>query len=607
MHVLLLLVVSLVSLTSCSGYRRVSNTESGVTAGAARVPNSNLPFIVDNKPACIGMVQDFCRTLFSPENQGSMRFNMGESVFDVRMGETDNDFDERDYEFLLAKLRAWPKLPPEFRETLLAHGFREKLRRHLARVSRGKMTLQQRIDNMRDEEEINSIWSLGLRVVVLTKMEKMFPQYTRIKEDFMPIELRYEAQRQRRMLNARVAKALWTDHPNWREVERKFEKVKLIYKEVIQEAKSLPEVVRRDWLQRIGSVDLVIPGADPEEDLENCSKNEANAYYLSEKNYITVCAGDFNTEEIEQTLAHEMGHALDLGRSRFIYVQASALGEALGELKERSCGKQPFSCEHWQETKAGYLKDLGHLRMFKPQLPDFNICLQEKKVDDDMPEEYIQRVAKEEVEYTVASLARRNVFLRIISPEIPMPDGKNQRNPMYMNPCGYYLWETQAQPLDDDVSLLLFFTAEYRCSKIENRNEKFRQSIEVAKAMQHESSKATIRMEGEFSARTRLNRDGYASAPTERFADNLGQLVFARLLKEETDVRKRRARYLTNNAWLCRQPGIQALFPGEANIQRSYYVEAHSEIGDRQKELLSEEIREVLDCKADFTPRHCEL
>ncbi len=533
--------------------------------------------------------------------------DLGTSKYAVRLGATENDFDERDYEFLQAKLKSWPKLPVDFRQGLSRYGFREKLQRHLRRAARREMSLPLRIENMRNEEEINSIWNLALREAVLTRMERLFPGYAKVKEDFMPLELRYEAQRQRRMLSAKVSAAIWSDHQNWRRVEREFARVKTVYKQVVNEQLGISAELKKDWLARIESVRLVIPGSDPELEMEGCSRTESNAYYFREKNYITVCAGDFNAEEIEQTLAHEISHALDIGRSRHLAKMQSSLGEGLLTLKEMSCSKKAFDCGRWQAFRDSFSENLKPLESFVPQLKSFNQCLQEKPVRSEIPDEYASRIAKEEVDGILGDLARRDVFLRIISPEMPMPDGSRHRNPMHLNPCGYYLWDTQVQPLDQDVSLLLFFTAEYRCSALPDRAEKFRTSIEAAKQMQTQFTRSSLRMDAEFSSRYRLERDGYSSSPTERFADNLGQVVFAHLLKQEADVRQRRARYLANNAWLCRRPSIQQLFPGEAKIQRSYYVESHSETGQRQKELLSEDIREALDCKQDFTVRQCRL
>lgn len=568
---------------------------------------SALEFLERDKPACLSMVQDFCQTLFSPENQGSLKFEIGESKYHIRLGETENDFREADYEFMKAQLLAWGKLPAEFRENLNESGYKEKLEKHLKRMARTKMTLKDRIANMRSEEEIDSIWNQAFRETVLTRMEKQVPGYAKIKEDFMPLEIRYESERQRRVLLAKVARAIWANHPNWKEVEQTFERVRNVFKLVVNDQKHLAKELKADWIARLDSIKLMIPGADPEVDMANCFRDEANAYYYREENYITVCAGDFNSEEIEQTIAHEMSHALDLGRSRYLYQISSPVGAALQDLKDMSCDHSKFSCEKWQAAKTAFPSHLDHLQAFRPQAKEFNQCLMEKEVKDSIPADYLDRVARESVEGILSDLAKRNVFLRIISPELPLPNGTTQRNPIHMNPCGYYLWDSKVQPLDDDVSLLLFFTAEYRCSENKDRAERFKSAIESAKALQTSFSRSTIAMEGQFSGRWRLDRDGYASAPTERFADNLGQMVFARILKEEPDVRKRRARYLANNAWLCRKPSLQQLFTAEAKIQRSYYVEPHSETNQRQKELLSEDIRETLACKKDFDGGQCRL
>jgi hypothetical protein len=587
-------------LVSCSVKKPQENLERKPAATA-------YSFIDDGKPQCLNMVQDFCQTLFAPQNQGKLNFDMGDAKYKISLGETENDFQQEDYEFLRAKLLGWSRLPKEFRDVLSKFDFKPKLQRHLARAARQSMNLQRRMENMRDEEEIDSIWNLAFRQAVLAKMERAYPGFSAIKEDFLPLELKYEAERQRRVLLAKIAVALWADHENWHRVERKFEKVKKTFEEVVQANDQIPADIKNDWVARLESVKLIVPGSDPEVEMGNCFSNESNAYYFREKNVITVCAGDFNTEEIEQTLAHEMSHALDIGRSRYLFQLNSPFGKGLHELKEMSCSKKQFSCDNWAQTKEKFTTDAEDLKNFQPQLRDLNVCLQENSIDKKMPEDYVERVAREDVEGTLAHLARKNVFLRIISPEMPLPDGSKQRNPMHLNPCGYYLWDTEVQPLDDDVSLLLFFAAEYRCSRENDRAEKFKQAIETAKRLQEVSTKAAVRMEGEFSDRYRLDRDGYASSPTERFADKLGQMVFAKLLSEDPDVRRRRARYLANNAWLCRKPSIQQLFPGEAKIQRSYYVEPHSETGQRQKELLSPEIRKSLECKQDFELHQCGI
>ncbi|MFW1406218.1 hypothetical protein ACEV85_23505, partial [Vibrio parahaemolyticus] len=62
-----------------------------------------------------------------------------------------------------------------------------------------------------------------------------------------------------------------------------------------------------------------------------------NAYYYRYLNVITVCAGDFNSEDIVLTLAHEMAHALDISRSFYLQKVNSELGVAQKEIRDQVC------------------------------------------------------------------------------------------------------------------------------------------------------------------------------------------------------------------------------------------------------------------------------
>lgn len=96
------------------------------------------------------------------------------------------------------------------------------------------------------------------------------------------------------------------------------------------------------------------------------------------------------------------------------------------------------------------------------------------------------------------------------------------------------------------------------------------------------------------------------ASPAERFADALAAEVFARILAQVPERPRRRALYLANTAWLCRKPSLEVLYPEEARIERRLSVEAHSETGVRQQELLSTPLRDALQCKSDFAAqREC--
>lgn len=563
--------------------------------------------IAEQKPSCLGMVRTFCQNLYRPENQGKMVLPLAPETLEIRKGKTANDFSQAYYEFALSEIHNREQLPKGFRERLVQRNYFRKLREYLSRKPARKMTLEDRIEILRLADEIDSIWSSAIQETVLKRMEKKYPGYSSLPEDLVPLELKHEANRIRAILISEIATAVWTDHPNWKKVEKQFEEVRRTFHDVIQRHLDLPKDVKRDWLKRLASVRLVLPGSDPEVDMYSCTKTEDNAYYYTHKNYLTVCAGDFNAEDIRQTLAHELAHSLDLDRSMTIHENESKLGVAIAALRKDSCTPKTYNCLDWQKFKENYVTNYADFDRFSLQVPELHACLKNRSTKSPIPEEYLQRVAREEVQDTVSVLAEQNTFLRIITPELPMPDGSFQKNPMYLNPCGYYLWDHQSHPFDEELSLLLFFTSEYRCSPELPNDVRFKHAIEEATELQKTLVYSRVRREGEFSTRWRLNADGYAASPVERFADALASEVFADILHKIKSVEKRRALYLANVAWLCPRPSLQQMLPHEARIQTQFYNDAHSDDFQRQKELLPEVIRDAIVCQKDFDTAECPI
>lgn len=589
----------------------VSCSHTPMTTTYVETPTASdapaLRFINEIEPPCLGMVQSFCKSLYAPGNWGRLQIPLPTETYEIRRGQTTNDFTQVYYEYAQSQLRQRDRFPPEFRSALLQRNYFQKLRAYLARKPRREMSIEDRVEMLRLSGEIESIWSGALLETVLKRMEKRFPGYSRTPEDFMPLELANESKRERGRLVAEISKAIWLDHPNWQRVQKRFEQVRAAYRKVIKQHPNLSEEIKTDWLARLDSVRLMVPGGDPEAEMYDCSRTEENAYYYTKKNYITVCAGDFNAEDMAQTLAHEMAHAFDIDRSIAIYEAKSELGSQIEALRRRSCGPIRYSCADWDQFKEALPERTEALENFKPQAEEFNACLQPRSVSQDMDSDYVDRIAHEDAQDSVSSLAQRQVFLRMISPKLPLPDGSKRTNPAFMNPCGYFLWENPTPPFDEELSLLLFFTAEYRCTDNLTPGVRFQKAIETATRLQAQIVAARIRMEGQFSSRWRLNADKNAASPTERFADVLSGLAMGQLLKDEPLVEKRRATFLANTAWLCAKPSLRHALPKEAAILKQFYAEPHSETFIRQQEVFSPEIREALQCQLDFEPKECRL
>ena len=266
-----------------------------------------------------------------------------------------------------------------------------------------------------------------------------------------------------------------------------------------------------------------------------------------------------------------------------------------------------FSCQDWTRFKNEYPAALAALRGYVPELPEFNRCLARRSGSVSLSAERARSGATREIRERLAELASSDYFLRIVKEKIPLPSGKLQKNPNYLNPCSYYMWSNEEEPIDDGLSTLIFFTAEYRCAEGPDDSARLRQALAKAQEMSVAVVTEAMLNEGEFSNRRSLEIDGIASSPAERFADVVGSHALSRTLAKMDLVWERRNAYLASSSWQCERPGLASLFPTESAVQREWELDAHSEGRDRIYESLSSPVREVLLCEKDFDFKECAL
>jgi hypothetical protein len=333
-----------------------------------------------------------------------------------------------------------------------------------------------------------------------------------------------------------------------------------------------------------------------------------NAYYYSHLNLITVCAGDFNSEDIILTLAHEMSHALDVDRATYLFYRQSELGQKLAKLRGEVCSAKPaYSCEDWGQFKENLGSGKLALSSFEPDLPEFQRCLKKSQTSKSLDRDSLARISAKMSKDRISSMASSDLFLRLIKDKIPLKNGKLQKNPNYMNPCGYYLWSKDQESLEDDLYTLLFFTYEYQCSKLATSEEKLKSSIETAQSLTASILSQALATEGEFSNSPELVLEGFASPPFERFADVIGTYAVAEYLRKVRSTWDRRSVYLASSSWLCQEPSLESVYPKESKIEKLFSVSSHSEGEERKKEVLSAPIRSALRCEKDFDFKECTL
>ncbi len=581
------------------------STEAPKTPEPLRTFSSETLYSPAERPQCKSMLDSYCNVLYSPDTQGNLEVKRTQDSIKVLQGETRNQFSQVFFRYSQAKLLRQKNLPHDFYSVLKRGFYFDKLKVFLERTPRTTMTLDQRLASEQLDFELGYIWSTAFNETILSRMNQKFPGFHKLPETMIPVELQLERRRQRRGLVSDISKAIWRGDRNWANVENSFVRLQDSYLRMIARLDIAPET-RKEWAKRIMEVQLVLPGAFPAISNEECSSTTVNAYYYTYLNVLTICAGDFNSEDIIQTLAHEMGHALGVDRSQYLFESTSKFGKELSSLRTNVCSPKTFSCPAWTAYKDNFAESLKSLDGFKADLPEFQRCLKRRETFKEFATEDAARFARNITADRISDLASSDRFLRITKPELPTPNGKSQRNPNYMNPCSYYMWSLGEEPIDDELTTMMYFSAEYNCSTQEGP-ARMKNAIEVAKAMTTQVLQRTLVIEGEYSARSLLETEGFSSPPFERFADVIGSYAMAELLKEYPNSNDRQNHFLASSSWQCLAPSLASHFPEESSIEKEYIFDPHLEGDQRRKELFSGPLREAIGCRKDFEFKECTL
>ena len=595
----LLVFINLFLIMSCT------TSETIKTSEPLRTFSSEQYYPLSEKPQCKGLLDQYCNFLYSPDTLGNVEVKRADGSMKILQGETRNQFSQVFVRYSRAKIKNEQHFPKDFNRILLRHHYFEKLKAFIDRHPRGSMSVGERLSSEQLDYELGYIWSSAVNETVILRMNKQFPGFHQTPDQLVPIELQIERRRQKRNLISEISKAIWHNDENWRSVEESFSKLRESYVRTLIKL-DIPDSIRTDWTRRIAEVQLVLPGAFPEISNEECSTTTINAYYYTYLNVITICAGDFNSEDVLQTLAHEMGHALGLDRGQYLFEKTSDFGKQLLGLRKNVCSPEAFSCEKWNDYKSQFGSFLQSLNGYKPELPEFNRCLKRRVTSNSLADGDIQKFSRSIVADRISELASNDRFLRITKPQLPMKNGKNQKNPNYLNPCSYYLWNEGEEPIDDELTTLMFFTAEYRCSE-KVGPEKLKNAIETSKEMTQQVISKALAIEGEFSGRNELETQGFSSPPFERFADVIGSYAMAEYLSVLKQPWDRRNKFLASTSWVCIAPSLASHFPDESSIEKEYIFDSHTEGDQRKKELFSLPIREVIGCEKDFEFDECKL
>jgi hypothetical protein len=554
---------------------------------------------------CAHTVEHFCDDLFSKKHKGNVDLKVGDRTIPVRMGDTPNGFDNSFFAFEQAKLGSRHRLPADVAAHLEHDHYFDRLDGYLKIRSMRALSRLQKLGVERTQSELSTIWNQAIEAAALERVEKQHPGFG--SRETEPAAWTQDYNDIKDQLGRDVYTAIWKESPAWKKVEHDFQEVREEYLRALREMPGLSDDIRREWIERMSTVRLVIPGADPDGNLEaDCPTTAWNAFYRSDNHTVTVCAGAFNSGEFQAVLAHELSHSLGLGRSKFVFWMDSRLGKQMDALRDEVCKNAPLDhCPAgWPALKHDFPDLLQDFDSFHATLPEFLACLQYHHITRQPATQELHQMADGIARQMAGDASDNHKFLKLVERETPLRNGSDEPNIGYLEPCDK---RTPIKPeYDPQNSLLLLFTMEYLCDPQGTNSERLTRAANSAQALQTQIEEKVMTMGGPYSDEPTMAQYGYAESAEERWADNLGFHVFARLLEKDPSVLHRRQIFDANIAGFCDPRSMLQAHPNAAQAEKEFSLEAHSLAKQRRQETLIQPIREALACQKDFQGKDCQ-
>jgi hypothetical protein len=271
-------------------------------------------------------------------------------------------------------------------------------------------------------------------------------------------------------------------------------------------------------------------------------------------------------------------------------------------------GKKGMTCSEWKDWKSGYADDLKLAKLTPEQDERFLACFQSKRLKGDPPAATLDYIAREWVQSELEAQARRDRFIRLTKETEILRNGSVHPSAAYLDPCGIFYVYDGLDPYSSEFTLNVFFVNEYRC-QLESSADRctkapevcLEAAIEGAQGLEYQLRRKGLSIQTRYSSVRELQRQGYAEDIEEDLSDHLGQLAYAKYLEKNESQAERRSRFLATVASLCDEPSLAKLYPAEAQIQKKYYIDSHSEGLDRRRKLLIDPVRKALGCEKDFS------
>ncbi len=591
----------------------VTHTVSPPSTARPKSTAPAAPVTPKNGKGCADLIDQHCSDLFKTSTDpkdprpGNREFTIAGEKASLKFGDSEKGISLGLISFIDRKLEARNNPPPDFHAALEKEGYYTDLQKLKNEANLVPRSIQNLNAFSKMVSKIGEKHNDALENASIQRVESKFPGYSTKENPTVEEEFFFSDAKESIVKDS--SENLWKGTEKWANVEKQFNEMQLNFVEYLKERKTLSPALKKAWIEKIRSVKLVYPD---NLDGSSCASTDANAFYRPDHNTFTVCAGFFNaTDDFRVVIAHELGHAIDPLTQQLDQERKTSGSKAMIALREEVCNNAPLATCPKSFLKFNHVNTLNPMLAelkFPERAPEsFYQCLRYNKKLKPFSDLSPRYTAENLDRDTRADMADKNLFLTLTQPEIINENGRKEKNPYYLNPCGKKSVKANEVSIDSEDEVI--FVAAYLCSSEKNPVKRLEAAEKVYKDISVKIYEKKMQVGQSYSGYPALIGGGYAENVGERFADSLASGVYARWLKQthKDSLEDRRKQSLLGLSFFCDRPSINQAFPDESQWQKKRSYEPHSSGRERLLEFLRSDLRESLACDKDFVREECSL
>ncbi len=542
---------------------------------------------INIKPQCTELSDNFCKKTWLPPLNGNIALKTG----NIFLGKTEKSelrmIEKLD---LLELIASESRLPKDLRKK--SHNILSQLKKHFEKESDADLWYH-------DLDSIKHDWWNLVRKTAIRRTQNRVPGFTKIQPKERTYDQNWLLKEDYYDLADQIISAKYKNHPNWLRVQSIFEKVK---QDVLAEVNNLglEEAVKKIITTKLLNVKLVFPSEDPRKVsvTAGCGSTVFNAYYMSDRNLFTVCAGFFNSLQdispITFVLAHEMAHSFD----PLTYATDRLLESPTGTVLKKLCHQKesPYDCDEWAKTREIIFPRLKTVDLKVGPFKKLTQCLKKESTLQPFKSDEVIKVNELNRRWHLNAIARRNDFSRLAQ-ATEFKNGKTSPNDYFMRPDRWTTPNSNEQCLMDvDIELM---AQVLKCSKYKEtdkltRGSEFESAMKDMEQIQHSLGEQWIQYCGTDCPD--LVSSKMSRVVQEEFADWMAKRVVARMLERESDLETRREHFGSLGVWLCDRPGTFWEASDLTEREKKWSFESHPNENIRRLSLITPRIADLIQC-----------